>query len=108
MAGAGNVLNTTSIEKNDRMIPSEFKLLKIYPNPFNPITTIKYTLEKPGHVYIKIYNLNGQEVETLINRYHIAGEHQIIWQPKGIPSGLYYCRLNAGEFSETKKVVLLK
>jgi hypothetical protein len=107
-ANAGNVFNTTFVDESDHNIPSEFKLLHIYPNPFNPTTKIKYNLEKPNHVFIKIYNVRGEEIDTLVNRYHTTGEYEIIWQPTGLPSGLYFCRLHAGKLSETKTIVLLK
>ncbi len=88
--------------------PNKFKLKQNYPNPFNPSTTIKYYLSKPGNIILKIYNLTGQEIETLVNGFQSAGAHQITWQPKDLPSGVYFYRLQAGEFSETMKLILQK
>ena len=68
----------TNVLQNET-IPAKFSLNQNFPNPFNPTTTMKYNLKKPGHVILKIYNLNGQEIETLVNGYHIAGEHKIVW-----------------------------
>lgn len=83
-----------------------YKLLQNYPNPFNPSTTIKYNLLNSNDVILKIYNLAGQELETLVNRYQSAGEHQITWQPKGLTSGIYLYRLQAGEYSGARKLII--
>ena len=79
-----------------------------YPNPFNPLTTIKFQLDESNKITLKIYNITGQEIETIVNRYQTAGEHEITWQPAGLPSGIYFYRLQAGEYSETKKLILQK
>ena len=88
--------------------PNQLSLSQNYPNPFNPTTTIKYTLNKPSHVVLRIYNLAGQELETLVNSSQAEGEHKVVWQPNGLPSGVYFYRLQSGEFSEAKKTVLQK
>ena len=85
-----------------------YTLWQNHPNPFNISTSIKYSLKKPGHVYLCIYNLNGQEIETIINQYQAAGEYEIIWQAKGLSGGVYFYRLIAGESFETKKLILQK
>ncbi len=87
---------------------NSFALRQNYPNPFNASTTINYSLQKPGDVVLKIYNLAGQEVEILANGFQTAGEHEITWQPQGLQSGIYFCRIKAGEFSETRKLILQK
>lgn len=79
-----------------------------YPNPFNQLTTIKYHLTKSNKVTIKICNLTGQEIETLVNRYQTAGEYELKWIADGLPSGIYFYRLQSGEYSETKKLILQK
>jgi hypothetical protein len=79
-----------------------------YPNPFNLTTTIKYHLLQPGHVTLKIYNITGQEVATLVNSFQISGDHETIWHPQGLPGGIYFYRLQVGEFSETRKLILQK
>ena len=89
-------------------VPGRYDLKQNYPNPFNPTTTIKYSLKNSSHVLLTIYDLNGKVIETLVNRYQIAGKHAIVWQPNGLASGLYFYRLRAGEFSQTKKIILIK
>jgi hypothetical protein len=94
--------------KNSVEVPKDYSLEQNYPNPFNPSTTIKYNLKKPGHVYLRIYNIKGQEIETIVNKYQAAGEHVIMWQAKGLSSGVYLYKLESGEVSETRKLILLK
>ncbi|UCH64175.1 MAG: T9SS type A sorting domain-containing protein [Fidelibacterota bacterium] len=89
-------------------IVRSFELQQNYPNPFNPMTTIRYDLSKSGHVSLKIYNLLGQEIETLVNGWCYAGRHEIKWAAEGLTSGIYFYNLRAGEFSETRKFVLQK
>ncbi|MBD3340248.1 MAG: T9SS type A sorting domain-containing protein [Candidatus Lokiarchaeota archaeon] len=99
----------TDIKKKEMLIPKKNPTLhQNYPNPFNPSTTIKYALQKSGNILLKIYNLSGQELEILANRYQTTGEYEITWQSKGLPSGIYFYRLQFGEFSETKKLILQK
>ena len=100
------ILNETSIEEAIKITPKKHQLYHNFPNPFNPSTTIKYTIQKSSHVILKIYNLSGQEIETVVNDYQTIGTHEIIWQPKGLPNGIYFYRLQAGEVSETKKLIL--
>ncbi len=99
-------LSITSIKGNDLQTPSNFYLDQNYPNPFNPLTTIKYNLHKPCNVILKIYNLSGQELETLVDGFQISGSHEISWQPRGLSSGIYFYRLKAGEHTESKKSLL--
>ncbi|MFC2084676.1 T9SS type A sorting domain-containing protein [Bacteroidota bacterium] len=89
-------------------IPMNCRLYQNYPNPINPSTIIKYNIYKPGNIVLRIYNLVGQEIETLINKFQPAGEYEITWQPIGLSSGIYYYRLQAGNFSETKKLIFQK
>lgn len=105
-------LDTTTVgvenRVKDNIVPEKIGLFQNYPNPFNPLTTIKYNLRKPSAVILTIYNISGQELETLVNDFQTTGEHKITWQPKGLPSGIYFYRIQAGEFSETKKLFLQK
>ncbi|MBN2091997.1 T9SS type A sorting domain-containing protein [candidate division KSB1 bacterium] len=103
-----NLLIETAVQTGNNRYPLNFTLEQNYPNPFNPATTIKYNLKKSCYVCLKIYNLSGQEVEKLFNKFQIKGEHEITWQPKGLPSGIYLYRLQAGDFSETKKLIMQK
>jgi hypothetical protein len=90
------------------LIPKEFALGQNYPNPFNPSTTIRYELPTRSHVVLKVYNLLGQEVATLVDEKIEAGRYKVVWDAIAHPSGVYYYRLQAGSFTETKKLVLLK
>ncbi|MGD8778045.1 MAG: FISUMP domain-containing protein [Ignavibacteria bacterium] len=96
----------SDIKSNE--IPNNFTLYQNFPNPFNPSTTIKYNLQKPGNVVLKIYNIVGQEVAELINGIRSAGEHQVVWQPEGLSSGVYLARIMAGTKMKTTKLILQK
>jgi hypothetical protein len=82
--------------------------LAAYPNPFNPATTISYTLPVPGPVTLDIYDLLGRRIATLFEGEHPAGEHKVNWDGGGMPSGIYFARLKAGENYKMAKMVLLK
>jgi hypothetical protein len=101
--------SATEVEnKSDVNIVKHFELNQNYPNPFNPMTIITYKIPHNSFVSLKIYNIIGQELKTLINGYKTAGEHQITWHAESFPSGIYFYKLHAGEFSETKKLILQK
>ncbi len=90
------------------MKPAELALDQNYPNPFNPTTTIAFALPSDQIVTLKVYNAIGQEVATLVNEFKTAGRYSAVWDAKGIPSGVYFCRLQAGNAVELKKMTLLK
>jgi len=90
------------------IIPHSFKLNNNYPNPFNPTTTIGYQLPAVSDVELSIYNLTGQKVATLVSERQNAGYHKVEWDASGFASGLYYYRLEAGEFLDVKKMILLR
>ena len=94
--------------ETERMIPKKSELLQNFPNPFNPSTTIHYTLSKNSEVMLKIFDLLGKEVETIVSGEKPAGDYEVIWNAKNLPSGIYFYTIRAGEFSETKKLTLLK
>ena len=94
-------------------IPGVFALSQNYPNPFNPETTIKYNLKEDSKVTLEIYNIKGQKVKTLINDVLPAGNHSVVWYGKNdnnesVSSGIYFYRITAGDFKDTKKCVILK
>jgi predicted GH43/DUF377 family glycosyl hydrolase len=97
----------TGIDEQQEGIPQELKLLQNYPNPFNPNTTISYSLSKWAFVSLKIFNALGQEVEELVNGERSPGSHLVQWSASNVPSGIYFYRLQAGEFVETKKMVVV-
>jgi hypothetical protein len=89
-------------------VAHNFNLSQNYPNPFNPSTVIKYHLSTATHVRMTIFDILGREVRTLLNEQKSAGSYQVNWNASGVPSGVYFYRLQAGSFSETKKLILLK
>ncbi len=97
-------------EVNDSPIKSVsgYKLYQNYPNPFNPSTKIKYSVPQSTNVIIKLFDLLGNEIETLVNEEKPAGTYELSWKASNLTSGVYFYRLQAGSFTETKKIVLLK
>ena len=89
-------------------IAKHFKLFQNFPNPFNPITTIEFNLSKTGKVTLKIFNILGEEVETLLSASLHSGSHSQQWDASMMPSGIYYYQLQAGEYQEVKKMMLMK
>jgi len=98
---------TTAVEE-PVVLPSEFSLSQNYPNPFNATTTFNYALPVAGDVRIQVYDIMGRVVATLVNGTIPAGYHRVVWDAKNIPSGLYFVGLTTDNFSETKKMMLLK
>ncbi|MCP4580405.1 MAG: S8 family serine peptidase [candidate division Zixibacteria bacterium] len=98
----------TSITDGATSMPSWFELGQNYPNPFNASTTIKYILAEQSLVTIEIYDILGRKLETINRGQQPTGEHQLIWHSKDQPSGVYFFKLQAGDFSETKRMLLLK
>ena len=99
----------TSAELSAREgIPSHFWLGQNYPNPFNPSTTIEFAIPRPLHVVLKVYNVLGEEVATLLNDNLGSGPHKIRWNAFGLPSGIYFYRLQAAETDETRTLILLR
>jgi len=89
-------------------LPTEYLLSQNYPNPFNPATTISFNLPKTSQVNLVVYNILGKEVKTLVNEVKSAGSYNIHFDAGSLPSGVYFYRLTAGSFSETRKLVLMK
>jgi hypothetical protein len=89
-------------------LPSVFSLSPPYPNPFNAQVTIEYALPNEAAVSLSVFDIQGRKVATLTEGMKPAGYHRMIWDAKGMPSGLYFVRLKAGEFTETKKMTLVK
>lgn len=89
-------------------VPTTFNLEQNYPNPFNPITTIRFSIPKKSHVSMKVYDINGKEIETLIEGNIDAGNSSIVFNGSRFASGVYFYRITAGDFVQTKKMVLIK
>jgi mannose/cellobiose epimerase-like protein (N-acyl-D-glucosamine 2-epimerase family) len=93
---------------NKNTVPVQFKLNQNYPNPFNPTTTISYSIAKSGKVSLKVYDLLGREVTTLINEDQAAGDYRVTFNAGNLSSGVYFYTMQAGNFSESRKLILLK
>jgi len=94
--------------QDEKGIPTSAFLEQNYPNPFNPSTKISWQLPVSSNVTLKIYNVLGNEVDLLVNEYQSAGNYDFTWNAVNLPSGIYFCRLQAGSFVQTRKMILLK
>jgi len=103
--GAGVV---SDISNPSNTIPNQFKLNQNYPNPFNPSTVISYNLTISNYVTLKVYSILGEEVVTLINKRQPAGNYEVSFDAEGVSSGIYFYKLSAGSYSETRMMTLLK
>ena len=100
--------NALRIKKNQDNVPGVFTLDQNYPNPFNPSTTIEFTLPKSEFVELKVFNILGKEVSTLVSNKLNQGNHTYTFDGKNLASGVYYYQLIAGDFREVKKMILLR
>ena len=89
-------------------VPIMFELVQNYPNPFNPTTSIQYSVISHQFVSLKVYDVLGKEIATLVNEYKAAGKHQAVFDARQIPSGVYFYQMEAGDFRQTKKMVLMR
>jgi photosystem II stability/assembly factor-like uncharacterized protein len=103
-----NEVTSIQVIKSDVITISKYKLHQNYPNPFNPNTTIKYQIPEISFVTIKVYDVLGKEVATLVNEEKPAGNYDIEFDGEGITSGIYFYQLQAGSFVETKKMIMIK
>ncbi len=93
---------------SEEVLPFNFYLAQNFPNPFNAMTTIKYRLKNKSKVTIRVIDIIGREIATLIDEYKPAGNHQIIWSASGYASGIYFYRITAGDFQQIRKMILLR
>lgn len=108
--------NTTNVENTYSRVPKNFKLYQNYPNPFNPATTIKYSISpemdanfaSATNVQLKVYDVLGNEVTTLVNEKKPAGMYSITWDAANLPSGVYFYKLKTGSYTVIKKMMFLK
>ena len=98
----------TGIESDFEPLPRTVTLAQNYPNPFNPATIIEYNLPRTTVVQIDIFDILGRKIEALVNTERPAGSHSVVWDGSEKPSGVYFYRLKAGEYSETRKMLLVK
>jgi len=113
-AGAGNFVYKRAINEiigitvSNTQVPEKFNLSQNYPNPFNPSTTIQYSLSSSQFVTLKVYDVLGNEISTLIDEHKQAGFYEVSFNASSLPSGSYFYRLQIGNYSETKKMLLLR
>ena len=96
------------VGESQNNIPSGYKLYNPYPNPFNPYTAIKYDIPELSFVTIRIFDVTGKEIKTVVNELKKAGTYKVIFYGGNLSSGIYFCRFEAGSFIDTKKFILLK
>ena len=102
-------IDDTFVEnQNITTVPQSFTLFQNYPNPFNPSTTIAYLLPEESFVTIKIYDVLGKEIKTIVNRKQSAGEYKIQFDGSQTASGIYFYHMRAGDFAGMRKLVLVK
>ncbi len=110
--GTPGYLNSDSssvdIDDNDPLLPGEITLYQNYPNPFNPTTTVSFALPMPAEIKISVFDLQGRLVEVLINKNLEAGYQSVTFNGSRLATGIYFYRLTAGEFSQTRKMVIVK
>ena len=95
------------LEKSEALL-TEFNLYQNYPNPFNPLTKIRYSVPQSSTVVIKVFDILGNEIETLVNVVKPAGSYELNWNAENLPSDVYFCKMQSGNFVETKKMILVK
>lgn len=100
--------NIVSVSDNDISSPTKFSLFQNYPNPFNPSTKIKYSIPHSSNVAIKLFDILGNEIETLVNEEKPAGTYELTWNAEKLPSGVYFYQLKTEDYIETKKMILVK
>ncbi len=105
--GAYEYGDPTIIEEQS-VIPKRYTISQNYPNPFNPSTTIEYYLPNPANVRIEVYNLAGQKIRTLLNKTMLSGSNQVEFNAQNLSNGIYFYRIDAGEFQDVKKMILIK
>ena len=105
----GNEYGTfVNVKKDEPTQPNEFSLEQNYPNPFNPSTTIRYSLNKAFFISLKVYNILGQELRTLISGQQISGSYEILFDARKLPSGVYFYKLQNDNHTDIKAMVLIK
>jgi hypothetical protein len=99
---------SSEIVENQASIPEDYLTIENYPNPFNNSTSINYSTWKPSNILIEIYDLLGRKVEVLVDQYQSAGNHSVVWNADNLTSGVYFCKIVAGDIVKTRSMVLLK
>ena len=108
IASSLNVQMPKIQKSNEELKPTSYSLLQNFPNPFNPTTVIRYDISKDGFVTLKVYDILGREVMTLVNENKLQGKYSVNFDASNIASGVYFYQLKAGSYTATKKLLLLK
>jgi photosystem II stability/assembly factor-like uncharacterized protein len=103
-----SIQSTTSLNDKDNRTPSKFSLSQNYPNPFNPTTNFEFRIANFGFISLKVYDILGNEVETIVNEELPAGNYKYQWNASELASGVYFYQLKAGKLIDTKKLILMK
>jgi 5-hydroxyisourate hydrolase-like protein (transthyretin family) len=98
----------TGIESLAAQIPNDYELYQNYPNPFNPSTNIRFQIKEPNFITLKIFNILGKEIATLVNEKKSPGTYEVKFNAGNLPSGIYFYKLSAGDFTDTRRLLLLK
>ena len=106
--GMYEIYTTNTGIEDDPVLLNSFVLKQNYPNPFNPATRIEFQLPERARVSLKVFNIAGQEVATILDEVRFAGSHAVEFQAGDLPSGIYFYRLNAGQYSQTRKMMLVR
>ena len=106
----GNAINSYVVyfENDEGTTPNNYNLGAAYPNPFNPITTIDYSIKESGLTNIVVYNLHGQVVAELVNEYKDFGNYEVQWNASNVSSGVYFIHMSINGFTSNQKVMLIK
>jgi hypothetical protein len=104
----GGKLNTTDIAQSTTAEPSKFSLSQNYPNPFNPTTRLQFSVTQYEWVVLKVYDVLGREVATLVNEQKVPGSYNVEWNADHFASGVYFYQMKVGSFSDVKKMLLIK
>lgn len=107
-AGAGKIAMTSTISQQTKIYPGGFSLEQNYPNPFNPMTKIRYNLAISSKVILRVYDVHGREIKTLVNKRQAAGNYEINFSGENLTSGIYFYQLRTSIFTKTKKMILIK
>ena len=94
--------------EDEETLPTEYALEQNYPNPFNPATTFRYSISTQSKVVIKVFDILGNEITTLIDEEKSVGTYELRWNAVNLPSGVYFYQLKAGDYVDTKKMILLR
>jgi hypothetical protein len=106
--GEQDTTNCPPLSISELTIPIQYTLHQPFPNPFNPTTSISFSIPEQSQTSLKVYDIKGNLISTLLNQTLNVGHHQIEWNGENLSSGTYFIRINSGEFSDVKKVVLVK